>query len=131
MAGIWSLVNVLRGKPEASCVGENAPDRFLNLGFGEEDSDYFCRWDQIEDETTECNPATGLPMAAGVDVAGNPWGFSDFWNYSDDSPAGPLFCDWLTDCCTSHDDLTSASSDNWHDPPSIVDDICVYHVIDD
>ena len=115
MAGIWSLLNVLRGEPEASCVGENASDRFLNLGFGEEDSDY---WDQIEDETTECNPATGLPMLAGVDVAGN-------------SSAEPLFCDWLTDCCTSHDDLTSASSDDWHDPPSIVDDICVYHVIDD
>ena len=48
---------------------------------------------------TEINPATGLPMVGGIDVAGNPFGTNqDHWHSHDGipghSPDGGSFDSW-------------------------------------
>ena len=74
-------------------------------------------------ETTEINPATGLPMlggTGGVDVEGNPYGM-DLNSHHDICSSSSMFDDSLSSSCSSlwdDDSFTSSSTScgsSWDD----------------
>lgn len=84
------------------------------LGIYDSDSESYSsdsHWTNTTDDT-QINPATGLPMIGGVDVAGNPFG-TDLSDYHTSSSG--FNDDWSSSTTSSFDDDWSSSSTSGFD----------------
>ena len=78
-------------------------------------------------ESMEINPATGLPMTAGlgsVDVAGNPYGtdlhrYEDLHDHGGHGSAGSMFDDWHNHETDHIGHSAGLSYDDWSDGSGI------------
>mgnify|MGYP001130183977 CR=1 FL=1 len=76
-----------------------------------------------------------LPVWGDVEGCLLGWGDNTLGLTDSSSPGSrsdSLFDNWLDDCCSSSSDdcSSSACSNNWCDPPDIVDYIVVYGIMD-
>lgn len=75
---------------------------------------YMSTADAAVDRRPSINPATGLPMTGGVDVAGNPFGI-DLASHHEPRPAGSVFDDHHTGWHEPFPTMLGGGHDPWRD----------------